>query len=55
MSGNDQLIIDLQYLLDDAKENVFDDFKSPLATPRIELNLRLQRIVQANINGKYDG
>lgn len=55
MSGNEKLIADLKCLLQDAKEYVFDDFKSGEATPRMNLDKRLNELQQNNREGKYDG
>jgi len=54
VSGNEALIIDLRYLLDDALNYEFDDFKTSEATPRINLERRLKQLIDNNRNGKYD-
>ncbi len=54
LTGNSRLIIDLEVLLDAARNDHFDDFKSQLALPRLELNRRLFELIQNNREGLYD-
>ncbi len=49
------LCVDLEELLNEAKEYQFDDFQNTkYATPKVELHKKLMEIVNNNRDGKYD-
>lgn len=54
-TGNDRLIEDLEYLLKEAKNNEFDDFKNEkYPNPKMELVAQLNNMITDTIGGKYD-
>lgn len=52
--GHTTLCNDLRKLLKDAQNYVFDDFKSELATPKIELINIFNDLVTRTKEGRYD-
>lgn len=54
ITGHSALITALQKLLDDAKAYTFHDFRTSLATPKLELDRRLTAIAQHNRAGTFD-
>lgn len=54
MDGHSKLILDLSELFRRAVKFEFHDFKSSLATPKIELVTLLDRYMRKAKNGHYD-
>lgn len=54
MTGNEKLVSDLKVLLADAESGMFDDFKTELAFPKVELVKRLESISINVKHGLYD-
>lgn len=54
MTGNDDLIADIETLLMDAQNDEFDDMRSEQTFPKLSLVARLQSLIENVKSGKYD-